>query len=134
MTSRLSGCGLAGILALIGCDAPTSNQSSHRAANATVPDMAVASKASFEARGERWPLTVSSGTLGCTGDARWIEVDGVRYGLNGFATAARGYRDIESIWAFDEEMARQMTEAGAGEAPATRINIGELIQAAGRLC
>ena len=39
--------------------------------------------------GERWPLRVAEATVGCsTPDIRYLEVDGIRYGINGPALRA----------------------------------------------
>ncbi len=48
-----------------------------------------ATRAGFEAKGLKWPLTVDSGTLGCDVNAVWFETaDGRRYGVNGTASLA----------------------------------------------
>lgn len=57
------------------------------------------SKASFQATGKTWPLSVPAGTVGCSNhDEWWFEARGVRYGLNEHATAAKGYAPLDQIW------------------------------------
>ena len=91
----------------------------------------IATRADFEARGLDWPLTVDSGRLGCTKLARWIEVEGMKYGLNGIATEGRGYREIEAIWRIDERTADQFIEAGVEP---LKINIGDMSEQASLFC
>ena len=56
-------------------------------------------KASFETTGQTWPLSVPTGSVGCSnGDEWWFEAHGVRYGLNEHASAAKGYAALEQIW------------------------------------
>ena len=56
-------------------------------------------KASFEASGKTWPLSVAAGTVGCSNhDEWWFEARGVRYGLNEHATPAKGYAALDQIW------------------------------------
>lgn len=101
-----------------------------RKGNAIVPPNAT--KAEFEARGLKWPLTVASGYLGCEGSAVWFStLDGVTYGVNG---AASQYKDIKPIWASDEKMMRELRAAGAGSGPQVKINIGDLIDEGRKLC
>lgn len=46
--------------------------------------------------GDRWPLTVDRGRVECRGPGYYfVDSDGKRYGLNGFAGDAR---DIDPIW------------------------------------
>lgn len=124
---------LVALLAIAGCDVRNGNQVASQPAAGTAGTGRV-TRHDFEARGKRWPLTVDAGTLGCTGVARWVEVDGVRYGLNGFATSERGYREIEPIWAVDAGMVAELKTAGASNDPPVRINIGDMIEEAGTLC
>lgn len=101
---------------------------------ATPIEGAQVSRSAFEQRGLRWPLTVDTGAIGCTAQARWFEHDGARYGLNGFASEERGYRELEPIWAVDEEMMAQLRDAGAETDIVMRISVGDLSEEAGRLC
>ena len=95
-------------------------------------------EAEFIQQGKRWPLTVSSVRVGCTGEARWVEISGTRYGLNGLAGATQGYADIEPFWRVDEEQRAEMLKAFTAKevdaAPVMRINIGDLSEEASREC
>lgn len=95
------------------------------------------SRASFEAAGKKWPLSVDGGFVGCTGTgARWFETrDGRRFGLNGLASSKNGYQDIKPIWLENTEFNERMT-AENGEPPATpfRISIFDLSQSAAAHC
>jgi hypothetical protein len=92
------------------------------------------SRDDFQARGLKWPLTVEEGTLGCTDQARWIEVGGQQFGLNGTASEARGYRPLEAIWAIDKKMAAEFKANDIPNDPPVRINVGDMIEEAGKLC
>lgn len=92
------------------------------------------SRADFEARGLKWPLSVDQARLGCTDEARWAEVGGTRYGLNGTASVARGFAEVEPIWLEDEAMAENLKALGAPNDPPLRVNIGDMIVEAGKLC
>ncbi len=72
--------------------------------------------------------------MGCTGNAAWIEVDGTRYGLNGFATETSGFADIKPIWAEDAKLNKQLSANGGGGGPLMRINISDLIDEALKRC
>lgn len=94
----------------------------------------IATKSEFEAKGLKWPLSVTAGTLGCTNQARWIEIDDVQYGLNGTASVERGYSEIDPIWLTDEKMAADLKAAGIPNDPPLKVNIGDMIAEAGKLC
>jgi len=98
------------------------------------PSSRSVSRQTFGAAGLQWPLTVDEATIGCTGNARWVRVGGTSYGLNGFANVGRGYRPLESIWAVDERTAAEYARAGIPNDPPVRINVGDMIQEAGKLC
>lgn len=125
---------LISLLAFSGCGYPAQNQQRSQSQPTQTSDPRFVSRQDFERAGKRWPLTVEAGTLGCSEPARWIEVGGLRYGLNGFATEERGYKEIEPIWARDEEMAAQLKAASVPNEPPLRVNIGDLIEEAGRFC
>ena len=92
-----------------------------------------ASKADFERRGLKWPLTVSAGYLGCEGSAVWFATpDGTTYAVNGAASGR--YKPIEPIWSADQKMMGELKAAGAGRGPTLRINIGDLIEEGRKLC
>lgn len=93
-----------------------------------------ASKADFEARGLTWPLTVEQGRLGCDGLARYVEVDGRKYGLNGFATAAKGYSELEPIWRWDEAHNRRIKSLTSEPVTQLRVSIGDMLGETERLC
>lgn len=97
-------------------------------------DPALVSRSEFKARGLKWPLTAEEGRLGCTRLARWIEVDEVRYGLNGSASEREGYMDLSAIWAVDEKMAADLRKAGLPNEPPLRVNVGDMIEEAGKFC
>lgn len=97
-------------------------------------DPAIVSRSEFEARGLKWPLTAENGRLGCTRLARWIEVNEVRYGLNGSASEREGYMDLSAIWAVDEKMAADLRKAGIPNEPPLRVNVGDMIEEAGKFC
>ncbi|HEX8300156.1 hypothetical protein [Sphingomonas sp.] len=92
-----------------------------------------ATKAEFEKRGLKWPLSAEAGYLGCDGNAVWFATaDGTTYAVNG---AAHGrYKPIEPIWSIDQKMMRELKAAGAGGGSPARINIGDLIQEGLKLC
>ena len=72
--------------------------------------------------GEEWPLTVDAGTLECSrGLIYTFTADGKTWAVNGTA-AARGYADIEPIWAPNPNI------------PEAKIDIGPLIDLAKSLC
>ncbi|WP_257387845.1 YebY family protein [Tahibacter caeni] len=76
--------------------------------------------------GDRWPLTVDSGTLRCRpfrGNLQilTIEVDGKVWAVNGTAIG-QGFPEINPIW------------KGNPEIPGAKINIGPLIDLAKSLC
>jgi len=99
--------------------------------NAIVPPNAT--KAEFERRGLKWPLSVNAGYLGCEGSGVWFATtDGTTYAVNG---AAHGrYKPIEPIWLADQKMMRELKAAGASGGPTLRVNIGDLIQEGLKLC
>jgi len=104
------------LLILAGCTAPAPN----------------ATKADFERRGLKWPLTVEQGTLGCEGDAVFFGHDGTQYAVNG--AASREYAPIEPIWRYDDKMNNELAAAGAGNGPKLRVNIGDMISEGLKLC
>jgi hypothetical protein len=92
------------------------------------------SREDFETRRLKWPLTAEGGTLGCTDQVRWIEVEGQRFGLDGPASEARGYRALDAIWAVDKKMAAEFKANDIPNDPPVRINVGDMIEEAGKLC
>jgi hypothetical protein len=101
------------------------------------------SEQQYAAEQKTWPLSVSSGRVGCHGLARWFQgPDGTYYGLNGFANrgskwAPRGieYQDLEPIWREDRKMHEEMQAMFPGQAvPMNRISIGDLSEDAAKLC
>jgi len=93
------------------------------------------SREQFTAAGLQWPLTVGSGRIGCDGNAYWFEADdGTKYGLNGMAAPNAGYQPIEPIWAEDKAAMSQLRAAGADSNEILRINIGDMLEEASKLC
>jgi hypothetical protein len=95
------------------------------------------SRAQFESAGEKWPLSVDAGFVGCTGTgARWFETrNGQRFGLNGLASSRNGYEDIKPIWLENKEFNERMTVENGGSPTTTiRISIFDLSQAAAAHC
>ena len=95
--------------------------------------------------GDSWPLTVDAGVLGCEGaftaagdelDSVWFEVEGVRYGINGFAVSH--YGPIQPIWADDPELPVFMDDPkGEGVIESgeyLKKNIGVLLNPGLELC
>ncbi|MEX2645451.1 MAG: DUF2511 domain-containing protein [Gaiellaceae bacterium] len=75
--------------------------------------------------GTNWPLTVSEGTLRCSGPgAVTFESGGTVYAVNGTAEGLDMGADIEPIWAYE-------TDPLAG---GPKKNIGALIEAGLALC
>lgn len=80
--------------------------------------------------GEKWPLTVESGTLACDGVAEGagdvtFTSEGTTYALNGLAkgrAARNGWAEIDPIWADDPDV------------PGLKVNIGPLIDRGLALC
>jgi hypothetical protein len=92
-------------------------------------------KAEFEQAGLKWPLTVDHGRVGCDAMALWFTTgDGVKYGLNGVANGMEGYADIEPIWAENEKLMGEIRAAGMPDGPIIRVNIGDLIDEASKVC
>lgn len=84
------------------------------------PEGSEVSKVEFERSGLVWPLTVQQGRVGCSGLETWFEWNGTKYGLNGFATPAKGYRELEIIWLTAD--------------PGPRANLGDLMSVADEQC
>lgn len=92
-------------------------------------------KAEFEQAGLQWPLTVGRGRVGCDGMALWFRSeDGVTYGLNGVANGSGRYAEIEPIWAENAKLMGEIRAAGLPEGPTIRVNIGDLINEASKVC
>ncbi len=95
--------------------------------------VATATRADFEKRGLVWPLTVDRARLGCTKMSRWVEVEGVAYGLNGTAKG-NGYPAPDPVWQIDQRMAEMLKKAGAANETPVRVDIGDMLKEAGKLC
>ena len=62
--------------------------------------------------GEKWPLTVDSGKVGCDpGSKLWFETNGVRYGVNGLALGDPAFKDIHDIWTSGKDISPIMDRA-----------------------
>lgn len=82
---------------------PTATLTSPPATPASGPGWANVAAADF---GDRWPLTVSAGTLRCEGSRAVVfETNGRRYAVNGTAASRPGVRPLEEIWAPDPSIA-----------------------------
>jgi hypothetical protein len=67
--------------------------------------------------------------------AYWFKSDrGTKYGLNGFASEEKGYAPIEPIWAEDSKMMAELRAAGVNDGPILRVNIGDMIDEASKVC
>ncbi len=100
-----------------------------------VPAGKSVNSADFARAGLKWPLTVEQGSIGCDGMSYWFKTnDGTAYALNGMATQSGGYQPIEPIWAEDEKMMTELRNAGVADGTTLRINIGDMIQEAFKLC
>lgn len=95
--------------------------------------VATATRADFEKRGLVWPLTVDRARLGCTKMSRWVEVEGVAYGLNGTAKG-NGYPAPDPVWQIDQRMSEMLKKAGAANETPVRVDIGDMLKEAGKLC
>lgn len=113
---------LIAIAAVVIVAAVASSMSSAAPATTTASPVAV----SRDQMGDRWPLTVDSGVLGCERSAAFIDVQGKLYGLNGMATAARGYLDLAPIWAPAVD--------AHGPIPGQHKSIAPLVDAALKIC
>ena len=71
--------------------------------------------------GDKWPFTVSSGTLKCDRDAVIFVVGGRTYAVNGTA-GSRGFTDIAPIWRDNAAI------------PGTKIYIGVVLDPGLKLC
>jgi hypothetical protein len=103
------------------------------------PEGRFVTRAEFESSGRTWPLGVTEGHIGCTGNERWFEHEGTRYALNGFANGnKKAYRPIEPLWLIDSKlMAAINASLKPGEIDSgspIRINLSDLIMAAGEEC
>ena len=90
-------------------------------------------RADFEIRGLKWPLTVNEAELGCSQLSRWVLVNNKRYGLNGTA-GGQGYADLDPIWKNDEAMEKALKAAGATNEPPTKVSVSDMSEAAARFC
>lgn len=80
-------------------------------------------KVTKEEFGDKWPLTVDEGEIECKDKfIRLFHHGGKTYALNGIAKS-RGFKPIDPIW-------KDNPELGDG----FKINIGPLLEAAGKLC
>lgn len=90
-------------------------------------------RAEFERAGDIWPLTVDQAVIGCDGINKWVEVAGVRYGINGYARQA-GLPGMEPVWRVDEEAERMLRAAGDKNPFKPRVSDFAFNQAAGKFC
>ena len=133
--------GVAIAMALAGCTAEAHREQQDNSAglatgiatSASAGPSPQVSRSDFEKRGLDWPLTVAEAKLGCTKLSRWVKVEGVKYALNG-VSGEQGYADLTPIWRDDEVMAEALRARGAVDEPPTKVNIGDMIEEAGRFC
>lgn len=133
---------------LLACDAPKSRGNPSTPDNAqsdllgseqpvaanTAAGSASVTDADFKKKGLKWPLTVEAALLGCTSvGARWAEVGGVKYGLNGRAKG-NGFPDIDPFWREDQVMADFTRSRGIPNDPPVRVSISDMIDEAGKYC
>jgi hypothetical protein len=94
-----------------------------------------ASRASFEAAGLRWPLTAPRGWLGCTKLATWVQVGGIRYGINGAAqNPSLRLHSLNEIWSTDVEKTENLKQAGDNTGEIIKVDTSDLNEAAQALC
>lgn len=91
------------------------------------------SRADFERENKIWPLTVERARVGCDGLDKWVEVDGVRYGINGYARQ-HGLPGMEPVWRVDEEAEAMLRSAGDNNLFKPRVSDLALNQAAEVYC
>lgn len=87
--------------------------------------LAASTPVSRETMKDEWPLTVSSGVLGCERGAVTFSANGITYAVNGTATAQGrklGWRDIREVWKDNPAI------------PGTKTNIGPMIEKGLFLC
>lgn len=87
--------------------------------------LAASTSVSRETMKDEWPLTLSSGVLGCERGAVTFSANGITYAINGTAMAQGrklGWRDIREVW------------KGNLAIPGTKINIGPMIEKGLLLC
>ena len=83
--------------------------------------------------GDDWPLTVPKAKLCCKHGAVWVEVDGKRYGLNGWATPLLQQRgvsilELEPIWRDHPKRAETAAKLGAeAETFVWKVDVGRLL-------
>lgn len=90
-----------------------------------VLSQAATTQVSRETMKDEWPLTVSSGELGCERSAVTFRANGITYALNGPAMTQGkylGWRDIREVWKDNPAI------------PGTKINIGPMIEKGLLLC
>lgn len=88
------------------------------------------SRASFEASGKTWPLTVESGTVICSPDHAVFFEDGIgrRYSVNGVARAfAPELSHLDEITAVDQAILRMLRAAGDTNPFEPRPEVREII-------
>ena len=84
--------------------------------------------------GPDWPLTVDSAKLCCKGPAVWVEVNDMKYGVNGFAGPilqgwGHAVHDLNDIWK-DHPQRQDLIRISGTDDEATRwkVSVGRLIQ------
>jgi hypothetical protein len=83
--------------------------------------------------GDKWPLTVESGVLECSGGAVTFRSGGVVYAVNGLAMTWKRGIDIDPIWAAPEPQWTTFQGKKTNIAPAKK-SIAPLIDAGRALC
>ncbi len=62
-----------------------------------------AEESAYVTLGDKWPLTVKEGEVGCDTQAAFFRHKGKKYALNGIASSRRSeYLPVEPIWAVPE--------------------------------
>ena len=83
--------------------------------------------------GDDWPLIVAQAKLCCKHGAVWVEVDGKRYGLNGWAEPLLKQRgvpiyDLRPIWRDQPGQADTESTSGCdGESFRLKVGVGRLL-------
>ncbi|MFW5431251.1 MAG: DUF2511 domain-containing protein [Methylophilaceae bacterium] len=111
-------------------------------------DIVNSTRLSKEEFGDKWPVSVGSGTVACIANSVVFEADGKLYAVNGIAKGEAekyGYANIEDIWLDDPEFFKlvegvakvkgvPVEEVAKTMGEPTKIGIGPILDAGVSLC